>query len=98
MGAISIAEVRRKLIPGTVYLGEFIGKVNRHLCASGMECTRRRIVKNYATEMVSEMLTGPKQGHQIFNSWKGVKAEEEGDDIVLFNEGDKYLKITICPR
>lgn len=62
-----------------------------------MKCTRRRVVKNNTTEMASEMLTGPKQGHQIFNSWKGIEAEQEGEDIILSCEDEKYLKITICP-
>jgi hypothetical protein len=52
--------------------------------------------------MVSEMLTGPKQGHHIGNPWKGVKARQDGEDIILsVLENDSledYLKITICPE
>lgn len=71
-------------------------------CVPGMECTRRRITKNSETEMVSQMLTGPKQGHHIGNPWKGVKARQDGEDIILSvlkNDSlEDYLKITICPE
>lgn len=101
MAAISIAAIRRQLIPGTTYLGEFVG-INRLHCVPGMECTRRRITKNSETEMVSQMLTGPKQGHHIGNPWKGVKARQDGEDIILSvlkNDSlEDYLKITICPE
>lgn len=62
-----------------------------------MECTRRRVISNTAKEMRSLLLTGPEEGREIWNTWDGVTASEENGDIYLIREGEKYLKITICP-
>lgn len=93
---ITTAEVRRRLIPGTFFYAEFVG-VNRRHCKPGNELTKRRVFKNTAHEMVSEFLTGPTTGVQVYNPWKGVKAQSEGESILLYQDEDTnpYLKITI---
>lgn len=97
MEQISIAEVRRRMPPGTTYLGEFIGEKNRTF--PEINCTRRRVKVNTKSQMVSEFLTGPKSGHQAYNEWKGVKATiSRESDIILSLDDKPYLKITICPE
>jgi hypothetical protein len=50
-----------------------------------LRITRRRVVKQTA-QMVSEYLTGPKQGNNIYLTWQGVTAEQDTDgSIVLTN-------------
>lgn len=90
---ISITEVKRRLVAGTNFVGEFVGD-NVRLCSPGMEKTRRCVKKN-TTEMVSEFLDGPKVGQSIFCKWAGVTADERDGSIFLTANGQEFLKITI---
>jgi hypothetical protein len=96
---IAIAEVKRRLAVGTEYTGEFVG-VNARMCAPGMQVTRRRVVNN-KTQLVSELLDGPKAGQLIYLNWKNVVADERDGSIFLTMtetpKPEEFLKITLTP-
>lgn len=96
---IAIAEVKRRLVEGIEYKGEFIG-INAKMCKPGMQVTRRVVLKN-KTEMVSMFLDGPKKDESIYLKWKNVTAEERDGSIFLSmtetERPEEFLKITLTP-
>jgi hypothetical protein len=96
---IAIAEVKRRLVEGVEYTGEFIG-INAKMCKPGMQVTRRVVRKN-KTEMVSVFLDGPKKDESIYLNWKNVTAEERDGSIFLSmtetERPDEFLRITLTP-
>lgn len=98
---ISIAEIRRRLKPGTPYIAEFIGAVNTRLCDPGMERTKRIVVTNTTTEMKSRFLDGPKEGQDIYLRWVGVSADSRDGYIYLSQSDGKtageFLRILELP-
>lgn len=103
MAKLSIAEVKRRLPVGCIYLGEFIGG-NAHRAKPGNVCTKRR-VETQKSQMVSRLLTGPNSNlsprddnkELIYLHWVGITADERDGSIFLtLVEGeDEFLKITI---
>ena len=97
MAKISIAEVKRRLTVGVEFTGEFVGR-NANRCQPGMQRTRRRVRKN-KTELVSELLDGPKTGELIYLDWKNVVADERDGSIFLtmmeVEPPEEFLKITL---
>jgi len=93
---ISAAEVRRRLPVGTECIVEFIG-INRKHCAPGNERTRRRIIGQTASQMVSLFLEGPKVDHRIYLQWYRITAEEK-DGAIILSDGyqGEFLKIELA--
>ena len=94
---IAIAEVKRRLVEGVEYTGEFIG-VNANMCKPGMQVTRRVVLKNM-TEMVSMFHDGPKKDESIYLNWKNVTAEVRDGSIFLSmtetEQPEEFLKISL---
>lgn len=99
---LTLAEVRRRLTPGTEYIGELLGPA----VAPAMKVPmRRKVVKCSSYDLVSELLDGPNQGRQIsLGTWKEVMAREENGSIILYQDKNSQhdawdvLKITVTPK
>ena len=98
---LSIAEVRRRLPAGTLFnatflLGPIVVRGNTgNTTIPPVTSAPRKVVKQSAHEMVSELLDGPKKGQNVHCGWKGVTAREENGEIILTSEGADFVKFTI---
>jgi hypothetical protein len=83
MITLSLAEARRRLAPGREFTCEFIGSNARH-CKPELRVTRRRVLKQSAQEMCSEVLDGPFAGTPIYLTWRGTAVEEHPDQLLVY--------------
>lgn len=90
---MSIAEVKRRLSPGTFFTGEFIGR-NGLICKPENKILRRQVIAQKSQEMESKLKEGPDEGKSTYLSWPGVIARLDGDAIILTCTGEDFLKIT----
>jgi hypothetical protein len=94
---LSIAALKRMLPVGAEFTAEFCCRTavivrgnlgtTTHFVPQpdDLRISRRRVVKQ-TSQMVSEYLTGPKQGQQIYCQWTGTTARRDASgDIVLTN-------------
>lgn len=86
---VPISQLQEKLKVGTTFTATFLGKpvvVRGNLRDTEIPvppASARRVVKQTTTEMVSEILDGPRAGELMYCAWDGVKAREEAGEITL---------------
>lgn len=83
---ISIASLRKLLPVGKIFTAEFV--------MTG-EKTKRKVLKQSTYEMITEYLGGEKDGKEIYCSWTGVKADEQGGWITLSDDFSAFVRFKI---
>jgi len=93
MKELTTKKLRRMLRKGTTFTAEFLGP-SRFLSTP----TKRLVIENTPTELVSRILEGPRENYSVYMDWAYTKAVQYEDRIELLNTRAAYdspfVKIT----
>lgn len=92
MKILSIAEVRRQLKPGVVFLAVPLAS---HLKQFGLITELRLVVRNTPTEIESKVLSGPRVNSSLFQTWKGIHIVQNDDgsiDLSTCQDSDPFVQ------